>query len=58
MFFDEPPVNEKQIMLSAKADLAKVQEMIDKGQWTQAQNQLAEVSSPCSPWTTVPAETT
>jgi hypothetical protein len=45
MFFDEPNVNQKQIMLSAKADLAKVQEMIDKGQWTQAQSQLNEVSS-------------
>ena len=28
------------VMLSAKADLAKVQEMIDKGQWAQAQSQL------------------
>ncbi|HEY0228461.1 MAG TPA: anti-sigma-D factor RsdA [Mycobacterium sp.] len=46
MFFDEPRVNEqKQIMLSAKADLAKVQELIDQGQWSQAQNQLNEVSS-------------
>ena len=34
-----------QVMLSAKADLAKVQQMIDQGQWDQAQNQLAEVSS-------------
>jgi hypothetical protein len=45
MFFDEQPGNQKQVMLSAKADLAKVQEMIDKGQWTQAQSQLNEVSS-------------
>jgi hypothetical protein len=45
MFFDQPKVNENQIMLSAKADLAKVQQMIDEGQWDQAQNQLAEVSS-------------
>ncbi len=45
MFFDQPRVNEKQIMLSAKADLAKVQELIDRGQWDQAQNQLAEVTS-------------
>ncbi|HWT48173.1 MAG TPA: anti-sigma-D factor RsdA, partial [Mycobacterium sp.] len=45
MFFDQPRVNDDQIMLSAKADLAKVQQMIDQGQWTQAQNQLAEVSS-------------
>ena len=45
MFFDQPRVNDDQITLSAKADLAKVQLMIDQGQWTQAQNQLAEVSS-------------
>jgi hypothetical protein len=45
MFFDERHVNEDQITLSAKADLAKVQQMIDQGQWVQAQNQLAEVSS-------------
>jgi hypothetical protein len=45
MFFDQPRVNEKQVMLSAKADLAKVQESIDRGQWDQAQRQLAEVSS-------------
>ncbi len=45
MFFDGPRVNEDQIILSAKAELAKVQQMIDRGQWVQAQNQLAEVSS-------------
>jgi Anti-sigma-D factor RsdA to sigma factor binding region len=45
MFFDQPRVNDDQIVLSAKADLAKVQQMIDEGQWAQAQNQLAEVSS-------------
>jgi Anti-sigma-D factor RsdA to sigma factor binding region len=45
MFFDEPRVNQGQIELSAKAELAKVQQMIDKGQWAQAQDQLAEVSS-------------
>lgn len=45
MFFDQPKVNENQITLSAKADLAKVQEMINQGQWVQAHNQLAEVSS-------------
>lgn len=45
MFFSEPRVNDDQIVLSAKADLAKVQQMIDQGQWAQAQNQLAEVSS-------------
>jgi hypothetical protein len=45
MFFDQPRVNDSQIELSAKAELAKVQQMIDQGQWAQAQNQLAEVSS-------------
>jgi hypothetical protein len=44
MFYDQPRVNDSQIELSAKAELAKVQQMIDEGQWTQAQNQLAEVS--------------
>ncbi len=43
MFFDE--ANQNQTMLSAKADLAKVQQLIDKGQWTKAEDQLAEVSS-------------
>jgi hypothetical protein len=45
MFFDQPRVNEDQVMLSAKADLAKVQQMIDEGEWTQAQDELAKVSS-------------
>src|ERR1700756_1586879 len=45
MFFDQPRVNDDQIALCAKADLAKVQQMIDQGQWTQAQDQLADVSS-------------
>ncbi|MGN6338576.1 anti-sigma-D factor RsdA [Mycobacterium sp.] len=45
MFFDQPRVHEKQEMLAAKADLAKVQESIDRGQWDQAKNQLTEVSS-------------
>nr|WP_081287519.1 anti-sigma-D factor RsdA [Mycobacterium asiaticum] len=45
MMFNEPRVSDDQIMLSAKADLAKVQQMIDQGQWDQAQTQLAEVSS-------------
>ena len=46
MFFDAPRVSdEQQITLSAKAELAKVQQMIDQGEWAQAQNQLAEVSS-------------
>lgn len=45
MFFDQPRVNDDQITLSAKAELAKVQQMIDQGQWAQASDQLAEVSS-------------
>jgi hypothetical protein len=45
MFFDQRRVNDDSIVLSAKADLAKVQQMIDEGQWDQAHNQLAEVSS-------------
>jgi len=45
MMFDEPRVNDDQIVLSAKADLAKVEQMIAQGQWVQAQTQLAEVSS-------------
>ena len=45
MFFDEPQVHGSQEMLAAKADLAKVQESIDRGQWEQAKNQLTEVSS-------------
>ena len=45
MFFDQPHVSDNPIELSAKADLAKVQQMIDHGEWDQAQNQLAEVSS-------------
>jgi len=45
MFFDQPKVNKKQVMLAAKADLAKVQQLIDEGQWVQAQGQLTEVSS-------------
>lgn len=45
MMFDEPRVNDDQILLSAKADLAKVQQMIVQGRWTQAQDQLSEVSN-------------
>src|SRR6185437_818536 len=45
MFFDQRRVNEDHIVLSAKADMARVQQMIDQGQWAQAQNQLAEISS-------------
>ncbi len=45
MVFNEPRVKDDQIALSAKAELAKVEELIAQGQWSQAQNQLAEVSS-------------
>ena len=45
MFFDQPRVKDDSIMLSAKANLAKVQKMIDQGEWDQAHSQLAEVSS-------------
>jgi hypothetical protein len=45
MFFDEPQINQDQTMLSAQADLAKVQQMIDQGHWDQAQSQLTEVNS-------------
>ena len=45
MFFDQPHVNDEKIELSAKTELAKIQQMISQGQWDQAQNQLAEVSS-------------
>ena len=45
MFFDQPRVNDNSIELSAKADLAKVQQMIDHGEWDQAHSQLAQVSS-------------
>jgi len=45
MFFDQARVNDDQIELSAKAELAKIQQMIDQGQWDQAHDQLAEVSS-------------
>lgn len=44
MFFDAPRVNDDTITLSAKADLAKIQQLIEQGQWDQAQDQLAEVS--------------
>jgi cell division septation protein DedD len=45
MFYDQPRVNDEKIELSAKAELAKVQQMINQGQWDQAHSQLAEVSS-------------
>ncbi|MHA7651537.1 anti-sigma-D factor RsdA [Mycobacterium sp. ML4] len=45
MMFNEPRVSDDQIVLSAKADLAKVEQMIAQGKWDQAQTQLAEVST-------------
>jgi len=45
MFFDQPKVNKNQVPVAAKADLAKVQQLIDEGQWDQAASQLAAVSS-------------
>lgn len=45
MMFNEPRVGDDQIVLSAKADLAKVEQMIAQGQWDQAESQLAEVST-------------
>jgi len=45
MFYDQARVKDDQIELSAKAELAKVQQMINQGQWDEAHNQLAEVSS-------------
>ncbi|KAA1250103.1 hypothetical protein F0Q45_11540 [Mycobacterium simiae] len=45
MMFNEPRVSDDQIVLSAKADLAKAEQMIAQGQWDQAETQLAEVSS-------------
>jgi Anti-sigma-D factor RsdA to sigma factor binding region len=44
MFFDEP-AKDDQAVVSATADLAKAQQMIDDGEWSRAQDQLAEVSS-------------
>lgn len=45
MLFSEPRVSDDQIELSAKAELARVEQMIAQGQWDQAHTQLAEVSS-------------
>ncbi|OSC42999.1 anti-sigma-D factor RsdA [Mycobacterium decipiens] len=45
MMFNRARVGDDQIVLSAKAELAKVQQMIAQGQWDQAETQLAEVSS-------------
>jgi hypothetical protein len=45
MLFGEPPsVHDEQIELSAKTELAKVQQMIAQGQWDQAQDRLAAVN--------------
>lgn len=45
MMFDDSRVSDDEIVLSAKAELARVEQMIAEGQWAQAQTQLAEVSS-------------
>ncbi|HZU48006.1 MAG TPA: anti-sigma-D factor RsdA [Mycobacterium sp.] len=46
MLFGEPPsLHDEQVELSAKTELAQVQQMIAQGQWDQAQNKLAAVSS-------------
>lgn len=45
MLFRESRVPDDQIVLSAKAELAQVQQMIAQGQWDQAENKLAAVSS-------------
>jgi hypothetical protein len=45
MLFGEPPlVHDDRIVLSAKTDLDRVQQMITQGEWDQAQNKLAAVS--------------
>lgn len=45
MMFNRSRVSDDQIVLSAKANLAKVEQMIAQGQWAEAQDELAEVSS-------------
>ena len=45
MFFDERRVNDDQVVLSATADLAKVEQLISAGKWDQARTRLDEVSS-------------
>ncbi|ORB85751.1 hypothetical protein B1987_20365 [Mycobacterium kansasii] len=45
MMFNEPRVSDDPIVLSAKADLAKAEQLIAQGQWDQAETQLAEISS-------------
>ncbi|MFV0496025.1 anti-sigma-D factor RsdA, partial [Mycobacterium sp.] len=45
MMFDDQQIGDEEIVLSAKAELAKVEQMIAQGQWDQAESQLAEVSS-------------
>jgi hypothetical protein len=45
VLFGEPPlVHDDRIVLSAKTDLDRVQQMIAQGEWDQAQNKLAAVS--------------
>ncbi|MBY0442419.1 MAG: hypothetical protein K2Q25_09850 [Mycobacteriaceae bacterium] len=45
MLFHKSRVTDDQIVLSAKAELAQVQQMIAQGQWDQAQDKLAAVST-------------
>lgn len=45
MLFHKSGVTDDQIVLSAKAELAQVQQMIAQGQWDQAQDKLAAVST-------------
>ena len=45
MFFDQPNVNDDQVMLSAQAHLAKAQQLIDHGDFDQAQSVLDEASN-------------
>jgi hypothetical protein len=45
MLFGEPPlVHDDRIVLSAKTDLDRIQQMIAQGEWDQAQDKLAAVS--------------
>lgn len=45
MLFHAPRTTDEQIVLSAKVELAQVQQMISRGQWDQAENKLAAVRS-------------
>lgn len=45
MLFGEPPsVHDDRVELAAKTDLEQVQQMINQGQWSQAQDKLAAVN--------------